>query len=275
MCALVSVVIPVFNSEHYIADCIDSVLAQSYSHFEIILVDDGSTDSSFEIIQSYQANEKIKCFQIEHSGQSVARNFGIEKANGKYLIFIDSDDCWNKNTLEATVSLAEDRQLDMVIFNAESFVDDKITDGTTRTILLDHLSTGFKPGTYIRNAPKGVFTGGYYLTYQLDSNKFFASAVLYLYKIEYFKNIRFVPNIIHEDNVFTMELLVKNGSIMALPKSLYRRRIREDSIMTRPKSMENVNGYLGAIRRMGKVCSITSNDKIKKANSAVAVPIGI
>lgn len=263
MSALVSVVIPVYNSELYISDCIDSVLAQTYPHFEIILVDDGSTDRSLDILKSYQENPKIRLLQIENSGQSVARNCGIEHATGQYVIFIDSDDYWKKNTLEVTVSLAEEMQLDMVLFDGESFIDDKITQEHIKESLNAYLTKGFKPDTYVRNAPSGVFSGAEFLTNQMDNNKFIASPVLYLYKRDRFKNIRFVPNIIHEDNAFTMELLVNDGRVMATPTSLYRRRIRENSIMTSPKTMKNVNGHLAVLKRMAEVFNETEDAHIK------------
>ncbi|MEM5497139.1 glycosyltransferase [Paraglaciecola mesophila] len=269
MSALVSVVIPVYNSEKYISDCIDSVLAQTYTHFEIIVVNDGSTDSSLEILKSYQKNSKIKLLEIEKSGQSVARNIGIERAKGKYLIFLDSDDCWKNNTLNIAVSLAEKKQLDMVLFDAESFVDDKVNDKQTREYLAEYLTKGFKPDTYIRNAPEVVFSGGDFLAYQMNNNKFIASPVLYLYKSEKFKNIRFVPSIIHEDNAFTLELLVQNGKVMATANTLYRRRIRQNSIMTSPKTIINVNGHLAVLKRMAEVFSGTEDANIKKTINRV------
>lgn len=265
MSALVSVVIPVYNSCNYISDCVDSVLVQTYQHFEIILIDDGSTDLSLDILTSYQKNDKITLLQIENSGQSVARNLGIEHAKGKYLIFIDSDDCWHKNTLEVTVSLAEEMQLDMILFDGESFIDDKITDDITKAWLTEYLTRVYKTDTYVRNAPKGFFTGPHYLNYQLDNNKFIASPVLYLYRLKYFENIRFVPGIIHEDNAFTMELLIKNSRIMATPECLYRRRIRQNSVMTTPKTIKNVNGLVGVLNRMGEVFSATKDASIKKS----------
>jgi len=265
MSALVSVVIPVYNSWSYISDCVDSVLAQTYQHFEIILIDDGSTDRSLDILTSYQKNDKVTLLQIENSGQSVARNLGVEHARGKYLIFIDSDDCWYKNALEVTVSLAEKMQLDMILFDGESFIDDKITDELTKARLKEYLTRVYKSDTYVRNAPKGVFTGLQYLNYQLDNYKFIASPVLYLYKLECFQNIRFVPGIIHEDNAFTMELLIKNSRIMAMQECLYRRRIRQNSVMTTPKTIKNINGLVGVLNRMAEVFSVTKDANIKKS----------
>lgn len=90
---LVSVIIPVYNAEQFLRRCIDSVLAQTYPHFELILVNDGSKDTSGSICNEYAANDnRIKVIHIPNGGVSNARNTGIDSANGKYLVFIDSDD---------------------------------------------------------------------------------------------------------------------------------------------------------------------------------------
>lgn len=89
---LVSIVIPVYNAENYIQQTLDSVLGQTYLNFEIIVVDDGSTDSSKEILETYQ--EKITLYPIENSGVSYARNFAVERAKGEWIAFIDADDVW-------------------------------------------------------------------------------------------------------------------------------------------------------------------------------------
>jgi len=90
-----SFIIPVYKTEKYIRQCVDSILAQTYQDYEIILVDDGSPDRSGEICDAYAAaNERIRAIHIENSGASVARNTGLECALGDYIIFLDSDDYW-------------------------------------------------------------------------------------------------------------------------------------------------------------------------------------
>ena len=90
---LISVVIPVYNTEKYLKECIDSVINQSYNNLEIILVDDGSTDNSLEICNKYaDMDKRIKVIHKNNGGLSDARNVGIENANGKYITFVDSDD---------------------------------------------------------------------------------------------------------------------------------------------------------------------------------------
>lgn len=98
---LISVVIPSFNSEKYIEDTINSVLNQSYRIFEIIVVDDESTDNTFTYVQKLAADdERIKFYRIQHSGRpSVPRNYGVKKSSGSLIAFLDSDDLWTKEKL--------------------------------------------------------------------------------------------------------------------------------------------------------------------------------
>ncbi|MCB1159960.1 MAG: glycosyltransferase, partial [Leptospiraceae bacterium] len=98
---VVSIIIPSYNREEYLISCIDSVLEQSFQDFELILVDDGSVDNSFKLMQSYQEKDKrVICIEQEHSGVSRARNTGIYKSKGEWIAFLDSDDTWHPEKLE-------------------------------------------------------------------------------------------------------------------------------------------------------------------------------
>jgi len=112
---LVSIITPVFNSEKYISETINSVINQTYTNWEMILVDDASTDISVEIIKTYQLKDKrIKLYQLEkNSGAGVARNFAIEKAQGRYIAFLDADDLWKSNKLRTQISFLEQHKLPM------------------------------------------------------------------------------------------------------------------------------------------------------------------
>lgn len=96
----ISVVIPVYNTAEYLSRCLDSILSQTFSDFEIVLIDDGSKDASGEICDEYAKNDRrIRVFHKDNQGVSVARNFGLEKAQGEWVIFIDSDDWIDMNML--------------------------------------------------------------------------------------------------------------------------------------------------------------------------------
>jgi len=97
---LVSVVIPAFNCEQYITECIDSVLIQTYHNLEIIIIDDGSTDDTVRIISEYN-NDQIKLFHQNNSGSAAARNYGVKQASGIWIAFIDADDIWLPDKLQS------------------------------------------------------------------------------------------------------------------------------------------------------------------------------
>ena len=97
---MISVVIPIFNAEKYLRECLDGLLAQTYTDFELVLVDDGSSDESLKICKSYkQKDKRIKIFHKNNGGASDSRNYGIDKVSGDYLCFVDSDDIVSKDYL--------------------------------------------------------------------------------------------------------------------------------------------------------------------------------
>lgn len=115
---MISVIIPVYNSEKYIRKCMDSVCAQTYSDMEIIAIDDGSTDRSLSILNEYQAEDtRIHVFTQVNSGQAVARNNGIKKCHGDYITFVDSDDWLDEDMLEVLVENMASEQSDISICN--------------------------------------------------------------------------------------------------------------------------------------------------------------
>lgn len=115
--SLVSVVIPVFNREEFVGAAIQSVLKQSYRHFEIIVVDDGSTDNTKDVVSSY--GDAVRYVYIDNSGPSVARNVGIRIAKGDYIAFLDSDDLWDSQKLKVQMKEFEnDKALGALFTNA-------------------------------------------------------------------------------------------------------------------------------------------------------------
>src|ERR1700744_3507890 len=101
---LVSIIIPVYNSEKYLSDAIQSAINQTWSDTEIIIIDDGSTDNSLQVAQQF-ISEKVKIFHQENKGASVARNYGLTKAKGDYIQFLDADDILSNNKIEAQMTV--------------------------------------------------------------------------------------------------------------------------------------------------------------------------
>ena len=115
---MVSIIIPVYNTAKYLPECIKSVLNQTYSNIEVLLIDDGSTDGSSEICDEYaKQDERIKCFHLENGGVSRARNIGLKEAGGEYICFLDSDDYYAESYVGSMRNLIEENNTDVVICN--------------------------------------------------------------------------------------------------------------------------------------------------------------
>ncbi|WP_303841084.1 glycosyltransferase [Selenomonas ruminantium] len=122
---LISVIIPLYNAECYLRTCIDSLLRQSYVHIEILLIDDGSTDGSGSICDSYAIEDsRVKAFHIENGGAAHARNYGIKRASGEYLVFVDSDDFVEAQYVEQLYTAISEKNVDLAVCDYNEIVDD-------------------------------------------------------------------------------------------------------------------------------------------------------
>lgn len=115
---MITIIVPVYNSEQYLSMCLNSIIIQTYNNIEIICVDDGSTDNSIKILQEYAANDhRIKIVHNKNGGVSAARNSGLDIAKGEYVLFVDSDDWIEKSTCELAVHKMEDQAVDIVMWS--------------------------------------------------------------------------------------------------------------------------------------------------------------
>ncbi len=123
----VSVIVPVYNVEKYLAQCVESILAQTLKDIEILLINDASTDGSLAIARTYETDSRVHVLDKPHGGLGDTRNVGVAHANGAYLVFIDSDDWIDSTMLENLYASAEQSHSDMVVFNfvRENMVDDE------------------------------------------------------------------------------------------------------------------------------------------------------
>ncbi len=126
---LFSIIVPVYNAEKYIVECISSIVQQSYENWELILVDDGSTDNSRSLCLNHsKKNNKIRYYYKDNSGQNDARIFGISKAVGNYCLFIDSDDKLKNGALQCLYNLVDESNIQCVIFGLEQEKPDRSRD---------------------------------------------------------------------------------------------------------------------------------------------------
>ena len=118
---LFSIICPTYNVEKYVSECIDSILSQTFNDWEMIIVDDESEDKTKDVINDYSKDKRIKFFSKKHSGQTETRNFGVKYAIGEYILFLDSDDLLNKNTLEYLSFLIHKKKYDILSFQMTKF----------------------------------------------------------------------------------------------------------------------------------------------------------
>ncbi len=124
---VISIVIPVYNAEQYLRETLDAVQRQSYREYELLLINDGSTDKSGNICDEYaEKDPRIKVFHRENSGPSVTRNFGVEKAEGEYIAFVDADDVIDDNYLEVLHQNMNQYEADLVLCDYERFYEDDL-----------------------------------------------------------------------------------------------------------------------------------------------------
>lgn len=224
---LISVIIPVYNVEEYLEECIDSVLKQTYKEIEIIAINDGSTDNSLKILENYASKiDRLKIITQENLGQSVARNVGINKANGTYIYFLDSDDYIMPETFEQLINAMEEHNLDLIRFSAEAFVDNM--DKTINNKHYDYKEVFDSNKVY----SKRDFL-------KVNIKTYWPSPVLYIVRKDTLinNNILFKSGIIHEDVLFTLEVFLNSNLGMYNPNYYYKRRYRPNSTMT-SQSME-------------------------------------
>ncbi|MGN1211499.1 MAG: glycosyltransferase family 2 protein [Candidatus Cryptobacteroides sp.] len=243
----VSVIIPVYNTQDYVAQAITSVLDQSLGNVEIIAVDDGSTDKSLDVLKSFGG--RIRIITKPNSGQADARNIALEAASGEFVYFMDSDDTIAPDTLKCCVERCRKDNLDFVFFDAVSFGAD------------------FNPASspwfdYHRSAPYTTVSDGCTIMSDMLSRGLYRCSVcMCLYRRDFIGNLRFPSGILHEDEYFSAAAFLKASRTEGIPQEFYHRRLREDSVMTKTFSTRNVEGYLSTLR----LVKTLGTDRRKKA----------
>jgi glycosyltransferase involved in cell wall biosynthesis len=227
----ISVVIPMFNSEKYIASAIESVQVQTVRPKEIIVVNDGSTDNSQSIVETLMLSDStISLITCQNSGLSVARNMGIDVSTSDYVIFLDSDDLLEPRCVEFCTDAIAKTGADIVLFDTAPFVD---TEFARNKEVLRHKNR--KARYYSRAIDPISLSGVHMLTYLLARDAYLVSACLYAWRRETSSSmgIRFLPSVMMEDNLFTPQLLISSKLAFYGGEILHRRRVRPDSISYR------------------------------------------
>lgn len=217
---LISVIVPVYNVEKYLGKCVDSLLGQTYRELEIILVDDGSPDRCGEICDAYaKKDHRIKVIHKENGGLSDARNAGIKKASGEYLLFVDSDDYIERDLIEKVAEAAEKTKCDMVMF-------DYVREEETFSLPLyselpEHKVLTLESNPEILISTLSAWSKLYRREFYLEQGHWFPKGRLY------------------EDLGSIPKLFLDAGSIVYVKGAFYHYLIRPGSIMTSTKFEKN------------------------------------
>lgn len=217
----ISVVIPVYNVENYLCECLDSVCNQTFRDIEIICVNDGSTDDSLYILEEYRKKDsRVSIITQKNQGLSGARNTGLMNSNGKYVYFIDSDDYLDLNALNEIYTISEEKNLDMLIFKICSFKDDT----------KEKFTSPYFEMKYLKEA-----VGENVFNYRDIGYKMYNLAVTVpgaFFRLDLIAKLRFPVGLIFEDNLFFTEAILNANRVFFYDKFLYNYRTRENSIST-------------------------------------------
>jgi glycosyltransferase involved in cell wall biosynthesis len=259
----VSVVIPVYNTEKYVGECLDSLLAQTLSGIEIICINDGSTDGSLEVLRNYKEQyPQVKVLDQPNKGQSAARNAGLQIAQGKYVYFMDSDDLLEANAFEELYATCEHHELDVVYFSGKSFFE---------TPELEAKHQAFANNYSRQGAYGSVVSGQEMLALQKSNSDFYVSPCLQFLRRDFLleNNISFYEGIIHEDNLFSFQVILLAQKAFCVAEVYFYRRMRPSSVMTSKEGLNNAQGYCvcyfqmvnfaGALKLPNKVEEVTDS----------------
>lgn len=217
-----SVVIPVYNAQFYLENCIESILNQNFEDFELLLINDGSTDSTLDICQEYERKDKrIRVFNKTNSGVSDTRNYAINKIKGEYVLFIDSDDWIENNTFGSLFEVVDSNNPDLIIFGIS--IDVESEKNNINSILNYYKRSSWKTKKEIQDNVYNLFEKA---LINSSCNKLYKSKILLN------NNIRFKNSFVAEDTEFNLDYLVHTKHVEVLDNCFYHymKRIQNKSV---------------------------------------------
>lgn len=240
---LISIIVPIYKVEDYLEKCIDSILSQSITKFELILIDDGSPDECGKICDSYASRDhRIKVVHKQNEGLSAARNSGLDIAEGDYVGFVDSDDWIHDKMYETLLNLLIDNNADIAQCEfIRTFDEEETIDNSQRNTIETFNNIESLKNIYNKKAISTV----------VSWNK--------LYKRELFDHIRFPKGKIHEDEFTTHKLLYKSKKLVYTNKVLYFYRQTPNSIMNSKFNKKRLD-ILDAMQERLDFAELTQNE---------------
>lgn len=233
----VSVIVPVYNVEEYLKECLDSLAHQTLNEFEVICVDDCSGDCSYEILKEYQKKDSrfIVVQNEKNMGLSSTRNNGLRNAKGKYIYFLDSDDKICPDSLEKLYEKAEENYADVVYFNCQPLFEN------------EQLAEKFSDYRFGRSMDYPEVYAGKDLFVAFRYNWDWVSNVARIFMRKDLlekQKLLFYPGILHEDELFTFQIMMESRRSVYMNEAFYIRRFREDSITTVKKGKQHLEGLM-------------------------------
>lgn len=220
-----SIIVPVYNTEQYLRECLDSLINQTFDNYEIIIVNDGTKDNSQKIIDEYSLkSSKIKKIIKKNGGLSDARNYGVRESDGEYLIFVDSDDYISLNMLEKLNSIIDkDESIDIVKYNF-AYVNDQKEIIANKNFVFNRCS------------------GEEAFIKLVDSKQLFEMACIYTFNKRFWllNDFKFAKGKVHEDFGLIPLVLVKAKNVKVIDDILYY-YVRHDDSITKNTSSEKMN----------------------------------
>lgn len=256
---LVSVIVPVYNVEPYLKECLDSIRQQTLDAIEIICINDGSSDRSLTILLECAENDqRISVYSQQNSGQSAARNAGVQQASGEYLYFMDSDDILETNALSVMYERAKADDLEVVYCDGSSFSQSEGCEESLKTYT-DYYAR--------RHDYPGLFTGAALMQAMLSHEEYRVSPCLQMIKRSHFlkQDLWFCQGIVHEDNCFNYCCMLSAKRTGYVGQSLFNRRIRPDSTMTSQTSFHHAYGYFCSYLKMNDFIRSTALEPDQEA----------
>ncbi len=218
---MISVIVPVYNVEEYLEECLESIRKQTYQNIEVILVNDGSTDGSKEICERYcQQDPRFRLINKENQGLSIARNRGVKESNGEYIMFVDSDDVVKENIVEVLLSYMK-ADVDLVECNLTQNKEELQKNKPIRVV-------------FEGNSPESIIK-----CIAFKEVKF--CAFTKLYRREIVEKVPFLEGIIYEDVYTGINYLKYIRKMVAVDLKGYYYRVRPNSIMTTSFSEKNLD----------------------------------
>lgn len=252
----ISIIIPCYNQQEFINRCITSVIEQTLTSWECILINDGSTDSTAELCEKWTGNDsRIKLFHKKNGGLSSARNAGMEQATGTYIIFLDSDDRFaNQHSLQILAKGIR-TEADVVTGNIYNEFDDGTLSKSTLNTCIPEII---------------IFKGEKVLQAYLEER---ISAVAWnkLYRKDFIKeyNLKFQEGLLHEDELWSLQVYLKAEHVVAVPEFTYKYYKSNAGSITANKNEKNYNSYVFIMKKITKYAAF--NAKLKKADPKLVV----